>query len=198
MLCGKAQNARRRRAQGARARGGALHTSHVAELASRAKPTKASPPSISRGTRPQQAARRSLPAVAWASRASCSAASVSGATAAATTKPPLHRRTTYHITPPPTHNTAYPYKPHLLQEADHADVDERPDVGRFRLRELLAVEPLGRQHPPRRQLGISPRHDDLRQISGHLGGKLGRVTRRTSHTHTHTHTHTHIISLSHH
>ena len=34
----------------------------------------------------------------------------------------------------------------LLQVADHADVDQVPDVVRGGLRELLAVEPLGRDH----------------------------------------------------
>mmetsp|Transcript_9617 Transcript_9617/g.30412 ORF Transcript_9617/g.30412 Transcript_9617/m.30412 type:complete len:290 (+) Transcript_9617:784-1653(+) len=55
-----------------------------------------------------------------------------------------------------------------LREVDnHAQVDERAHVVRLRLRELLALDPLGDVHPPRCVPGVVGRDDDHRHF-GHL------------------------------
>ena len=59
----------------------------------------------------------------------------------------------------------------LLEVRQHAEVDQPADVRRARLRELLAVHPLGRQHAARRVLGVRARHDDLGEVLGELRGE---------------------------
>mmetsp|Transcript_53039 Transcript_53039/g.156713 ORF Transcript_53039/g.156713 Transcript_53039/m.156713 type:complete len:238 (-) Transcript_53039:631-1344(-) len=57
----------------------------------------------------------------------------------------------------------------LRQVGDHSEVDKLVDVVRLGLRQLLAVDPLGRVHAPRRELRVILGDDDARQL-GHVLG----------------------------
>ena len=49
----------------------------------------------------------------------------------------------------------------LLEVADDAQVDQLLDVASLALTKLLALQPRGRQHPPRSQLLEGPWHGNL-------------------------------------
>ena len=63
----------------------------------------------------------------------------------------------------------------LLQVADHADVHEVPDVVRGGLGELLAVEPLRRDHLAPGVLRVRPWHHNLREVILDARRELGGV-----------------------
>ena len=56
----------------------------------------------------------------------------------------------------------------LFEVADDAQVDQRLDIILLALRQLLPVEPRGRQHPPRREVRVGLRHHHLHSRSAYL------------------------------